>query len=355
MALLAITIGTTVIQWEAVIGKRRRFPGRCFVALRAVGTELAVVRVILRMATVAIFRRTGELSALMTRIATLALVLSGEREAGLVVVECHIFPTPSVMAGGTIGAELPLVRIFIRMATVAVFRRTGELSALMTRIATLALVLSGEREAGLVVVECHIFPTPSVMAGGTIGAELAVVRVILRMATEAIFRRTFELPVGVARGTGLIDMRTGERECSFVVVKGDVAPFCWRMALSTIGAELAVMMVIFLVTTEAVFGCPLEHVVHMACFTFDVIMCAHQFETCRAVVEGHIFPIRRIMTELATCAELSIVIIIFFVATEAVLRCGLQFRQAGCTTVTIGASSFGMLAFQPEADSIMVE
>ncbi len=195
------------------------------------------------------------------------------------------------MTRRAVGAELPVVFVLRRMTAVAILRRPFELPVGVTRGAIHAGVLPRQREAGAVVVETHVPPRRGIVTRRAIRAELPVVRIFRRMATVAILRRPFELPVGVTRSAIHGGVLPRQRETGIVVVETHVPPFGRRVAGGAIGAELPVVCVFCRMATVAVLWCAFEGVVHMAGFTFNLIMRAHQSEAGAAVVEVDIAPI----------------------------------------------------------------
>ena len=79
-----------------------RLPALRRVTLRAVGAELAVVRVVLAMAIYALLRRALEELVGMTSGARCVRMLSHQLESGLAVIECRGFPPDRRMALGAL-------------------------------------------------------------------------------------------------------------------------------------------------------------------------------------------------------------------------------------------------------------
>ena len=159
-ALIAATV--TVIDRERVL-ERRAGKGSSSVALRAVRAELAHVH--LRLRVTRRTRRRGSLEGVVhvTRLAIGCLVLAGEWERSLVVVERATagqsawqgrkVPLSSRVTLRAIRAELPKVNFRLGVTRRAGCRGSLECVIDMTRLAIRRLVLAGQFEGCLVVIE----------------------------------------------------------------------------------------------------------------------------------------------------------------------------------------------------------
>ncbi len=110
------------------------------------------------------------------------------------------------------------------------------------------------------------------------------------MATGTGSGESAELVVSVTLLAGNSCVAAGKREIGFVVIKGHIVPFGGAVTGGAIGAEFAVVCIVFLVAGEAIGGRALVGVVHVAFFTADVDMCAFEFEGGKVVVELGGFP-----------------------------------------------------------------
>ena len=93
---------------------------------------------------------------------------------------------------------------------------------------------TGQLEGCLGMVEAGFFPVVRCVTAATIGAELALVGVVLGVAGCAILWRTFEDIVDVAFFAGHIRMRAGQLKSRFGVVEGGFLPILGRMAACAI-------------------------------------------------------------------------------------------------------------------------
>ena len=134
----------------------------------------------------------------MTGIALNSGVQTGQREVGPAVVKGDVGPFSGVMATSTLRAELAVMFVASRMATVTVFGCTLIDPIAMTGLALERGVGASERESGFGMVEGHILPAAGVMAGFAGRAELAVVLIAGCMTGETIFRRAFIGSIGMA-------------------------------------------------------------------------------------------------------------------------------------------------------------
>ena len=127
---------------------------------------------------------------------------AGQREGGLAVIEIHILPSSCVVAGGAIGAELPVVFVFCRMTGKAILRR-----AFIDIVDVTCFTLNGDMSAGqskgsLAVIETDILPGGGVVTRSAVGAKLSGVNIPGSVAGKTIFGRTLEFSVDVARRAG---------------------------------------------------------------------------------------------------------------------------------------------------------
>lgn len=85
-------------------------------------------------------------------------------------------------------------------------------------------VRAGQMERGQIVVEFRGFPGIGSVAGGAIGAEAALMRLIRVMAGVAVHRCAFEDAVLMARLAGNTDVRARQREGEHGMVYLDQIP-----------------------------------------------------------------------------------------------------------------------------------
>ena len=212
VAGLALRIGMAAEQREgglAVVELRTLLPVALGVAARALAAERALVLVVLAVAGVTL--ACGFLPVERPGVAIRArqqAVLAAQGVAGLgVVVEEAALPRLGAVAALAALAELALVPALLVHTLVAADAGARRLAVLRVFVAAGAGrvgVLAGEREAGLVVVELRLFPGVFGVALVALGAEAALVGVVLAVAGQAVLRRLAVLlggeVAGAARG-----------------------------------------------------------------------------------------------------------------------------------------------------------
>ena len=78
---------------------------------------------------------------------------------------------------------------------------------------------AGQLESGPVVVECGWFPSCCRVALRAVGAECAVVSIILAVAIHTVLRCALECPVDMASSAGHVDMCARQLEGNLIVVE----------------------------------------------------------------------------------------------------------------------------------------
>ena len=104
------------------------------------------------------------------------------------------------------------------------------------------------------------------------------------------------------------------------MVKGCSTPTIGVVAGTTIHPELAVVLIIFLVTGKAVRRRSLEHPIGVAGSTGDVLVPAVQFESCPVVIKCYILPTAGTVAGSAFLPELAIVNVIPCMTGETIPR-----------------------------------
>ncbi len=168
------------------------------VAGATIRAELTVMGIFVRMAGVASAGRALINAVCVAGIAGGIAVLSGQRETCVAVVEGCPTPTVRGMAGTTIRTELTVMGIFVRMAGVAGTGRAFVNAIYMAGFAGDIVMLSGQWESCIAVVEGYPAPTIGGVAGPTIPTELPVMGIISYMTGITILRRTLENTIFVA-------------------------------------------------------------------------------------------------------------------------------------------------------------
>jgi len=103
-------------------------PTAGIVTRSAIRPELTSVRVLCRMAGIAIRRRAFVLSVHMTGLAGDRRVHSSQWKCSVIVIESHVRPLGGLMTRPTIRPKLSTVRVLCRMARITILRRAFVLS-----------------------------------------------------------------------------------------------------------------------------------------------------------------------------------------------------------------------------------
>jgi hypothetical protein len=124
-------------------------------------------------------------------------VMPNQWERSVVMIECCIAPTTGIVAGSAVCAKLAVVGILCGMTGVAICGRAFINTIAVAGTAWSIRVQSGQREAGIVVVESHIRPRRWDVAGSAACAKLAIVSVPGCMTGITIFWRSLIHIIGV--------------------------------------------------------------------------------------------------------------------------------------------------------------
>jgi putative component of membrane protein insertase Oxa1/YidC/SpoIIIJ protein YidD len=210
---------------------------------------------------------------------------------------------------------------------------------------------AGQLESGPVVVECGWFPSCCCVALRAVGAECAVVSIILAVAIHTVLRCALEHAVDMALSASHTDVRAGQLESGTIVIERGWLPPCRCVALRAIRAELAVVRIILAVTVHTVLRRALEHAVDVTPSASHIDVGADQLESGPVVIERGWLPADRRMALRAIRAELAVVRIIFAMTVHAHLWSTLEelIRMAP------GAGRVRMLTNELEDGLVMVE
>ena len=229
-------------------------------AASAIRPEFAVMNVIRLVAigTVAAESHLRLQWLPMTGFTVDASVCPVEPESGLcIVIEKCLLPLDRVVAKRALFAEASAVGIVLLVAVNALLRRVAEHVRVMTLGAVLLVVFAKKREAGQAMVEKDlVLPGVFVVAVCTRCSQRAVVSIVFFVAGQAVSGqrriengldmagRAFDVRVraveGVAGVQGMIELHLG--------------PSDTHMARLALPAEMALVVVVFLVTSDALHG-----------------------------------------------------------------------------------------------------
>jgi len=196
-----------------------------------------------------------------------------------VMIELPPIPTVGVVAGTTRFAERTFVIVPIRVAIAAYLRHTGEIEFRMARLARGRCVNANQRELRKRVIERNRMPCDFGMATLT-RAIAATVRIVLLVTTDTRLLQFVGQCAAMAAFTAqrfvcALQCKTSLREMVELVL-----PCRFAMAVRTLAAETAVMMIVGAVASVAVFRRFFDrHVVEMAGTADEFFVSAQQRKT----------------------------------------------------------------------------
>ena len=171
--------------------------------------------------------------------------------------DCRPLACPRPLEGGRVvtllalRSEAPGMYVVSRMTRAADHRRLDDvLRPYVTVGATHLPMRAHQREAGVGgMIEVPHLPTVRRVAHGAVLAQSAIVDIVLRVTSQAIFGCVVEFLRGVALPAGDDNMQSGQRILRLIVIEGHVLPFGRVVALL---AFLAQRSAVGLVGTVAV-------------------------------------------------------------------------------------------------------
>jgi hypothetical protein len=239
-------------------------------------------------------------------------------EGRLVMIERRWLPAGRSMAAGAL-AERTLMRVVLAVAIHAHRRRAFKDLVGMAFVTGHINVQADELESGSAVIERRGFPAIGGVALGAVGAQCAVVRIILAVAVRASLRGAFKSSVGMAFVTRHTCVLAGETEDRLSVIEGGLVPVVRHVAFGAVAAQGALVRVVAVVTICALLRDTLEDIVDVALGALDVHMFAHQLEDGLVMVEMDLFPIIRRVASGAIRAQLAFVCVILAVTVHALV------------------------------------
>ena len=159
------------LERSLIVIERRWLPRRGRMALRAVGAERAVVRVLASVTVYAVLRRILEISVRMAAGTGYVGMRADQLERSLIVVERGWLPRRGRMALRAVGAKRAVVCVITPVAIYAVLWRVSKVVTGMATGARDVGMRAGQLERSLVVVERGWLPRGGRMALGAVGAE----------------------------------------------------------------------------------------------------------------------------------------------------------------------------------------
>ena len=301
-----------------VVIECRRFPPDRRMALGALRAQHALMRVVCAMAVYAELRRAFEVLIRVAPGTGRIHMLAYKPKSRLVMIERRWLPASRCMAAGAL-AERTLMRVVLAVAIHAHRRRAFKDLVGMAFVAGHVGVQADELESGSAVIERREFPAIGGVAFGAVGAQCAVVRIILAMAVRASLRGAYKSLVGMAFVTRHTRVLAGETEDRLSVVEGGLFPVVRKMAFGAVVAQGAFVRVIAVMTIGALLRETLEDIIDVALGALDVHMLAYQLEDGLIVVEMDLFPIIRRVAFGAVRAQLAFVCVILAVAVHTLV------------------------------------
>ena len=201
------------------------------------------------MAVHTILRRVLEIIAGVAAATGHVGMCADQLERRLAVVERGWLPRRRRVTLGAVGAECAVMRVLATVAVHAVLRCTVEHAVGVASSAGHIDVRARQLERSAVVIEGHLFPIVGRVTLRAIGPELAGVRIVLAVAIYTVLRGALEHAVDVASSASHVDVRARQLERGSIVIKGGRLPALRRVTLRAVGAELAIVRVIFAMTS----------------------------------------------------------------------------------------------------------
>ncbi len=203
-------------------------------------------------------------------------------------------PGSGAVALKAVGSERPCMEGRVCMTTCAGGWQSGKFSPGMAAQAGQGGMCTSQWEE-FVMVEVGREPSRRSMAETAIGAELALMGIVLGMAGIAIRGSTLEGQISMTGSTYSLGMFTDQREYGLVVIEGGRFPRICRMAGSAGCTELAAVRIVLCMAGVAVCRRVFKYQVGVTGGTCRLGMLPQQREGGLAVIEGGRLPgLRRV-------------------------------------------------------------
>ena len=171
-------------------------------------------------------------------------VFSGQCEGGAAMIKCGGSPAVGRMAGSAVRSKPAGVRIGIAVTGGAIGGRAFELQIGVTVTARHADMLAGQFEDGIVVIKTARLPVIGRMAGFTLCAQTAAMRIGIAVTGGAVHGRAFEDTVDMTAFANHLCMFPVQMEGEQGVIHSCQFPAFGGVTGSTVGSKLTVVMVI---------------------------------------------------------------------------------------------------------------
>jgi hypothetical protein len=200
------------------------------------------------------------------------------------------WPGAGVVAALALHPICALVLVVLEVATDAVAPRIPEPWSFVTLLADHQSMAARKRKSCTVVVKPIYLPVLVRVAALALGACLALVLVVLLVATDALHRcvaiTLYVFVTGFAFD-GLGCMRIFQLEPRLVMRKQGRFPIIGRMAIATLLPQIRSMLVVLLVAGKTVLAGLLVHHAFMAGFAFRLFVFTQQGEIGLCVVKAN--------------------------------------------------------------------
>ena len=207
-----------------------------------------------------------------------------------IVIEADGFPIDLSVARLALFSVQPFVCVVLLMTAIAIPWGVLESRRQMACIACDPGMFPRERKPRCVVVEGRLLPGPLVVTGLALRPLLARMFVIVLVAGVTLCRCVCVSLVRMAALAGDRDMLVAEWVASLAVVKSDVLPRLFGMAIGTGLSDRSLMFVVLLMAAVAVHRCVFEGGRHMAGFALDPSMFADERKPGLPMVKRRVFP-----------------------------------------------------------------
>lgn len=325
----------------------------------AVGPELTVVNIV-RFVAIGAAASKPHLHVQRLPVAGLALdalMRALESESRLhVVIEDRLLPPDRVVTNGTSVAEAAAVGVVVAMAFDALLRCIAKDVRLMAILALALLVLAEQGEAGQPVIEEDVvLPRRLVVAVLAGRAERTVVCIVVLVAGQAVgSQHHLEYRLDVAgRALGVRVSSVQSMAGVDGMIKAHLGPSGTHVAGLALLAEMPVVVVVFLMTTDAAYGeLVREGVVAMTGIALLLCMLAIEHEArIPVVIEARIVPTGRVVTVAAFYAAAPVVCIVLGMTAKA---CRGRIGK-GAVSMAVATGRLLVLADQRVAGRIVIE
>ena len=230
-------------------------PARGGMAALALGTVQALVLVVLGVTGQALRPRRldpgGGRRRGMAGIAGQPGMATGQCPARAAVVELRDLPVPGIVALGAVGPVLAVVDVVLGVAAAAAGLGIV-IAAIGVAVAAIGPGMGPHQgKAGPAVIKVGRLPGDGGMAGAALGAEPALVCVVLGVTGDAGRRRGLEILGLVAALAGGLCVGPQQREGGLAVVEAGLLPARLGVAVGAFGSQRALVHVILRVAADA--------------------------------------------------------------------------------------------------------